>query len=133
MPIDPEDLYSAAQTLNGTKPSLVSDEVCGRTMINRMYYAAYLATRDAVRRQLRISRFDVSHTALADTLADAADSDVRDLGLRLQYLKLAREDADYRPHLNMPLWVAGLYLDDARFVLDNVRRLIGRFPPIQRR
>lgn len=133
MAIDPEDLYRAAQVLNGIKPPLVSDEVCGRTMINRMYYAAYLATREALRRQLKTKRFDVTHTTLANTLANAGDSDVRDLGLRLQYLKEAREDADYKPHLQMPLWVAALYLLDARFVLDNVSRLVGRFPPIQSR
>jgi hypothetical protein len=51
MPIRPEHLFDAAQKLNALKPPLVSDEVCARTMANRAYYAAYLATREALRVQ----------------------------------------------------------------------------------
>jgi hypothetical protein len=133
MPIKPEDFYVAAQDLNGMQPPLVSDEVCGRTMLNRMYYAAYLNTREAVRAQLGVRTFDVSHTSLAETLMKAADPDVRELGSRLLALKRAREDADYRPHLSVTKTVAALHLDNARFVLNNAGRLVGRFPLIRAR
>jgi len=133
MPIDPGDLYVAASDLNQMKPPLVSDEVCGRTMVNRMYYAAYLATRDAVRTQLQDARFKVTHTAHAETLARSSDPDVRKLGSRLVALKASREEADYEPQALITRFDAGLQLLDARFVLDDVRRLKQRFPRIPRR
>lgn len=49
MTIRPESLFEAAQALNRLRPPLVSDEVCARTMANRMYYAAYHAVREAIR------------------------------------------------------------------------------------
>jgi hypothetical protein len=133
MPIDPEDLYAAAQNLNRMKPPLVSDEVCGRTMVNRMYYAAYLATREAVRRKLQDSSFDASHTTVAETLARAADREVRELGSRLVVLKALREEADYKTQAVITKSDAGLHLMNARFVLDNVDGLAGRFPRMRRR
>ena len=90
MPVKPEEFYLASQNLNRMKPPLVSDEVCGRTMLNRMYCAAYLATREALRRHLGNPSFDVAHTALSAILAKAADPAVRDIGTRLGVLRLAR-------------------------------------------
>ena len=133
MPIDPEDLYTAAQNLNRMKPPLVSDEVCARTMLNRMYYAAYLATREAIRAQSSDSAFDVTHRALAATLMQAGDWEVQALGTRLRNLKDAREHADYQPHGVVSKLAASLRLDGARFVLGNARRLAGRFPQIRAR
>lgn len=133
MPIDPEDLYVAAQNLSRMKPPLVSDEVCARTMLNRMYYAAYLATREAVRVQRNDPSFDVTHATLTKALMTAADVEVKDIGSRLRALKSARESADYKPQHTVTRMVASLHLDHARHVLDNVARLAGRLPPIQRR
>ena len=133
MPVEPEDLYRAAVSLDRLRPPLVSDEVCARTMINRMYYAAYLATRDAIRAQLNTPGFDVTHGALAETLARSADPDVRAIGSRLQILKAAREDSDYKPHVAITKFIASLHLLDARFILDIVGRLNGRFPLMRRR
>lgn len=133
MPIEPEDLYRAALGLNRLKPTLVSDEVCARTMVNRMYYAAYLATRDAIRAQLNTPGFDVTHGTLAETLENAAGPDVRAVGSRLRILKAAREDSDYKPHMSITKFIASLHLVDAQYVLDNVGRLSGRFPLIHRR
>lgn len=133
MPIEPGDLFGAAQQLNRMKPPLVSDEVCARTMLNRMYYAAYLATREAVRAQLKDPKFDVSHKALAKALMSSPDAEVKEVGSRLWALKDAREDADYQPHVAVSRTVASLHMAHARFVLDHVDRLTGRFPPIQRR
>jgi hypothetical protein len=115
------------------RPPLVSDEVCGRTMMNRMYYAAYLETREAIRTQLGVRTFDVGHTSLAETLTKAADPRVRVIGTRLLALKRAREIADYQPHRRFPKAVAALHMDNARFVLDNAGKLTGRFPLIRAR
>ncbi|HET7233512.1 MAG TPA: hypothetical protein VFJ16_26105 [Longimicrobium sp.] len=133
MPVKPEEFYLASQNLNLMKPPLVSDEVCGRTMLNRMYYAAYLATREALRRHLGNPRFDVAHTALSATLANAADPDVRDLGTQLGVLRVAREEADYQPDREITKWRAALHLPDARHVVNNASRLAARFPQIRPR
>ena len=133
MPIRPDEFYQAARDLNQMKPPLVSDEVCGRTMLNRIYYAAYLATREAVRKQLGNPRFNVTHSALATTLENAADPDVSALGSRLAVLKSARERSDYQPHVSISRAFAALRLADARYVLDNAARLARRFPHIQGR
>ena len=115
------------------KPPLVSDEICARTMLNRMYYAAYLAIREAIRAQFSDPRFDVTHVALTDALMKAADPDVNAVGTRLRKLRRDRERSDYKPHLAVPKTLASIRLADARFVLDNVGRLTGRFPPMRRR
>lgn len=133
MSIRAEELYLAAQNLNRMRPPLVSDEVCGRTMLNRMYYAAYLATREAIRVQLGNPTFDVTHAALANTLMQSADPDVQALGSRLHVLKTVREIADYHPHVGITKSSAALRLVDARFVLDSVSRLAARFPLIRAR
>lgn len=133
MPIRPDEFYQAARNLNELKPPLVSDEVCARTMLNRMYYAAYLATREAVRNHLGNPRFNVTHTALATALAEAADPAVSALGSRLALLKTAREQSDYQPHLSITRGFAALHLVNARYVLDNASRLVGRFPYIKGR
>jgi len=133
MPIEAEDLYRAAQALDRMKPPLVSDEICARTMINRMYYAAYLATREAVRAQFGNPSFDVAHRTLAETLEASADPDVSEIGSRLRILKAVREDADYRLYMRVTRFLASLHLADARFVLENAMRLKGRFPLIRAR
>lgn len=115
------------------KPPLVSDEVCARTMVNRMYYAAYLATREALRVQFRNPTLDVNHRTLAETLALASDPEVRAIGSRLRVLKSAREESDYQPHSVMTKPIAALHLLDARFVLENVGRLTGRYPRVRTR
>ena len=133
MAIHPEDFFSAATALNQSHPPLVSDEVCARTMAGRMYYAAYLATRDALRAQFRTPSFDITHAALAFALIRAHDSDVQSIGARLQALRRLRERADYKPHHHITRAAAAIQLANARFVLDNVGRLVGRFPPVRRR
>jgi len=133
MPIEAKDLFAAAQALNRMKPPLVSDEVCARTMANRMYYAAYLATREAVRTQLGNPGFDVNHATLAESLSTAQDADVRAIGTRLQVLKALREVADYKPHRSVAKPHVALQLVSAEYVLDNVARLAGRFPHLQGR
>lgn len=133
MAIRPDALFQAARDLNRMKPPLVSDEVCARTMLNRMYYAAYLATREAIRNQLRNPSFDVTHTTLANTLADATDFDVSALGSRLALLKTAREESDYQPDVSITKAAAALHLAHARHVLENADRLAKRFPDVRGR
>ncbi len=133
MSIRPDDFFMAAQALNRLKPPLVSDEVCARTMAGRMYYAAYLATREAIRAQTGIHDFDVGHGALITALRHASDGDVRTLGRRLSTLRRLRERADYKPHRHVTKTAVALRLADARSVLDNAGRLAGRFPQIRAR
>lgn len=133
MPTKPDELYAAAQRLNELKPPLISDEVCARTMLNRMYYAAYLATREAIRSQLKNAAFDVGHQTLSDTLYAATDPEVREIGSCLQVLRTAREKSDYKLHLGISKAVAALHLMNAQFVLERVGKLSGRFPPVRPR
>jgi hypothetical protein len=130
MPITPEDFFAAALALNRLEPPPVSDEVCARTMAGRIYYAAYLATREAIRQQLGKGDFDVSHTALVAELRHARDEDVREVGARLRTLKRLRDSADYKPHCRLTKLSVALRMRDARFVLDEVGKLRGRFPQI---
>jgi hypothetical protein len=91
MPIRPEEFYAAAQELNRLRPPLISDEVCARTMSSRMYYAAYLAVREAIRAQVGDRTFDTTHTSLVRALTHAADPEVQAVGARLKRLKTIRE------------------------------------------
>jgi hypothetical protein len=133
MTIKPKDLFEAAQALNRLLPPLVSDEVCARTMANRMYYAAYHAVREAIRSHLGNPRFDVTHSALVGALTQAPDEDVRRLGRRLDRLRANRVASDYRLDETLTKFVIAVHLSDARYVLDNVGRLARRFPRIQAR
>jgi len=56
-------------------------------MANRMYYAAYLEVREAIRAQTGDQTFDATHTALAAALARAVDPGVQAVGARLESLK----------------------------------------------
>lgn len=133
MPIRPDDFFAAAVALNRLKPPLVSDEVCARTMAGRMYYAAYLATREAIREQIGIRELDVGHSALIAALKHTPDTDVQVVGTRLLALKRLRERADYRPHHHMTKLAVALRMADAQFVLENVPGLRGRLPSVQQR
>lgn len=133
MPIKPEEFYEAAQALNRLRPPLVSDEVCARTMANRMYYAAYLKVREAIRTQTGNPTFDATHTALVAAFARAPDPEVKAVGVRLRRLKTIREHSDYKVEQSISKLGAALHLDDARYVLDTVKRLRGRFPAVRGR
>lgn len=133
MPIKPEQLFEAALALNRLRPPLVSDEVCARTMANRMYYAAYHAIREAIRAHRTNAGFDVTHTSLETALNEAPDPDVRDFGLRFSRLKEIREAADYKASDTVSKLRAAMHLGDAKFVLDNARQLSVRFPPMRAR
>jgi hypothetical protein len=130
MPIRPEHLFDAAQKLNALKPPLVSEEVCARTMANRAYYAAYLATREALRVQYANPGFDVTHRSLTSHLTRAGDPRVREIGSRLKMLRRMREISDYQPTSTVSRLHVALHLADARYVLDRVDRLVGRLPVI---
>jgi uncharacterized protein (UPF0332 family) len=131
MPIRPTDLYDAAKQLDTLNPTLVGDEVCARTIANRAYYAAYLATREALRTQYRNPNFDVHHGTLAAELERSAHADVSAVGTSLKTLRAHRETSDYKPHIaiNRRLLVP-LLLSEAKDVLDKVANAVGRFPAV---
>jgi hypothetical protein len=131
MPIRPEDLYDAARQLDQLSPTLVSDEVCGRTIANRAYYAAFLATREALRAQYRNPRFDVQHTLLAVALENSGNPLVSGLGTSLKSLKLQRENADYQPHAAFDKrFLVPLLLSQAKDILEKLPRAMGSLPVI---
>lgn len=131
MPIRPEDLYAAARQLDRIDPTLVSDEVCGRTIANRAYYAAYLAIREALRTQYGDPRFDVQHTRLASALEKSGDPRVSDVGTMLKFLRLQREKADYRPNAAFDSqFLVPLLLSRAKEILELLPRAAGSFPVI---
>ncbi len=133
MPIRPEEFYAAAKALNRLRPPLISDEVCARTMSSRMYYAAYLAIREAIRVQVGDLTFDTTLTSLLRALTHAADPEVRAVGARLKRLKTIREDSDYHVERSISMITAALHLGHAQYVLDNAQGLMGRFPPVRGR
>ena len=131
MPIRSEDLYAAARQLDRLRPTLVSDEVCGRTIANRAYYAAFMATREALRAQYGNPRFDVKHTRLVAALEGSRNPLVSGLGASLRTLKLHREKADYQPHVAFDRdRLVPLLLSQARDVLEKLPRAVGSFPVI---
>lgn len=133
MTITPEALFEAAQALNRRRPPLVSDEVCARTMANRMYYAAFHAVREALRSRLGNPALDLTHSALVGALMQAPDEEVRRLGRRLNRLWVNRVASDYRLDQTLTKFMIAVHLSDARYVLDNARRLAQRFPHIRGR
>lgn len=131
MPIRPEDLHAAARQLDRISSPLVSEEVCGRTIANRAYYAAFLATREALRTQYGNPRFDVRHTRLAEALENSRDPLVSDLGTSLKILKAHREIADYRPNAAFDSrLLVPLLLFQAGDILEKLPRAVGSFPVI---
>lgn len=131
MPIRSEDLYAAARQLDRLRPTLMNDEVCGRTIANRAYYAAFLATREALRAQYGNPRFDVHHARLVAAFENSGNPLVSSLGVTLKSLKQQRETADYQPHVAFDRRrLVPIVLAQAKDVLEKLPRAAGSFPVI---
>ncbi|HEV7590398.1 MAG TPA: hypothetical protein VGO40_19970 [Longimicrobium sp.] len=120
--IDPADLLAAAKELSNSKKPLVNDEVCARTAANRAYYAAYLVTREEIRKQYGNPKYDVHHAPLSTGLSQNAATAT--LGSRLAALRLQRNDADYHPtDLTVNRLTVALRLKDAEYVIENASKV----------
>ncbi len=60
-----------------------------------------------------------------------ADPLIRDIGVKLDRMRLRRVDADYKLRRPFPERKADDTLDDAQFVFDNLPTARDRFPPIR--
>ena len=133
MPIAPKDFWQVARDLHN-RVALPADEPCHRTVIGRAYYAAYLATREAVRQRYNDPNFDVHHQTLADALKGNADPDVADIGARLDRLFHTRSRADYRMRERIDALTAGLMVSSSEHVIASLPGIQSRIPKgIQRR
>lgn len=132
MAITPRDFLTAAEDLEEGR-CIAADEPRARTVIGRMYYAAFLEVREVIRGVTRNRAFDAHHEVLSKTLAGAADPDVADLGIRLDQLRLARNDSDYHPQRHVDRNRARLQMINARRILARARGLGHRFPSVPSR
>lgn len=94
MPFDPHHFGVVASNLSRQLPC--TGEAAYRTIAGRVYYASYLATREAIRVRHGLSDdYRPGHEDLCNQLATFADTEVRDLGNRLNSLRMMRVKADY--------------------------------------
>src|SRR4051812_25390742 len=96
MPFLPDEFQAVAKRLSANQ--LPTGEGRYRTIAGRAYYAACLATREALRRTHRMGDdYDPGHEPISNALAAVAgDPDVRKLGNLLNTLRLKRLLADYK-------------------------------------
>lgn len=97
MPLRPEGVLEIARALKERRPAS-SGEPLFRAIVGRAYYAAYLATCDAIcaRYRYQLDSY-LPHEAVSQTLAGyQPEPDVRKIGNWLDQLRLLRIDADYK-------------------------------------
>lgn len=127
MPITPDSFCDVAEEIYNRR-KLTDGEPIERTVAGRAYYAAYLATREAVRAAYGNPTFDVDHKVLAHTLKKSVDSDIADVGTRLDSLRAQRARADYRLNETLSRSDAGLCLVNSRAVLAKLPAIISKMP-----
>jgi uncharacterized protein (UPF0332 family) len=129
MPIEPKSFCEVAQQLNASTPP--TGEPCFRTAIGRAYYAAYLATRAALRSQFNAPTLDVGHSVLVNALRfDAPDQQVRKIGSLLASMRERRERADYEPEDTLTYAEAQQAVRESQFVLTKLLSVRGRLPRV---
>jgi uncharacterized protein (UPF0332 family) len=130
MSIDPGDYYRAAEQLSRRQPLV--DEVRHRTVAGRAYYAAFLATRDAIKRVHHLGEeYSPRHDTFCDQLARyRTEPEVSKLGHRLHALRLRRVEADYKLRATVREDDADLSMEDADSILRALPGLEARLPRI---
>ncbi len=133
MAIAPDDFLQAAEDLdNGV--CIEADEPRARTICGRLYYASYLAVREAIRDELNDPGFDPrGHKVLSKTLKSASDPEVSQLGSALDQLRKKRDTSDYYLSRSVPPNDATLQLINARHVVGRAAGLASQFPTIPRK
>jgi hypothetical protein len=102
VPFRPEDFLAAARKIS-LNEVLPSGEARYRTIAGRSYYAAYLATCEAIIIQHKLpDGAYLPHATVSETLAAyEKDIDVKKLGGDLNSLRLLRIRADYRCRMEL--------------------------------
>jgi len=117
---------------------LPTGEARDRTIAGRSYYAAYLATCDAIcaLHRLPLDAY-LPHETVSDTLAAyVADPDVKKLGTLLGTLRHLRHHADYIRQKNLLEQQsddAVDYAQDVFTLLPTVATKLPRIDPVERR
>jgi uncharacterized protein (UPF0332 family) len=122
MPTRPEDFLAAAKEIQAKKP-VSADESRARTVVARGYYAAYHATREAIRKELGDPRWNIQHWPLASALKGATDPAVKEVGELLNELRELRARSDYKLDRTVTCLESSLRLKDVETVLERVPKI----------
>jgi hypothetical protein len=124
MSFAPGAFYVIAERLFVGMPIDKTDAHCNRTVAGRLYYAAYLATRDTLRTLKGNPDYNLDHEPLTQFLRFVVkDTWVQHYGELLEELRQIRVQSDYRLSLTVDRGDVGLRLRDAKYVLDNQAEL----------
>lgn len=139
MPIAPAAFYDVASRMHFARALDYSKEECPRTAAGRLYYAAFLATRDSFRLLTGDPAYHLEHKPLADFLRYRVDDEwVERFGQMLEELRRLRVESDYHPERTVAGTTVGLRLRDAEWLVnsqgDLQKHLRGvRLPPSDHR
>lgn len=130
MPIQPDIFQEVAKKLN--EHQLPTGEGKYRTVAGRAYYAAYLATRDAVKLLHTMGDdYSPSHEAFSQALAAyQSDPEVSKLGHMLNGLRLRRVRADYKLTLTLNEADAEAAIDETKDLLELLPKVATKLPRI---
>ena len=124
MAFDVNEFLAIAQKLQFDSGTHSKDEATIRTTAGRMYYAAYLATRESLRFISGDPAYDINHSALVSFLERQTHApSVTKVGSLLRELLKQRKNADYYPDRVMDYRVVGMKLKDAAAVLQSQSQL----------
>lgn len=131
MTFSPEEFHRVAADLQGLK--VPTGEGRYRTISGRAYYSAYLATCRALCRTHGFSANSFfPHQLVSDTLASyQSDADVKTVGTLLHGLRLSRIHADYRLGDELEEDTSDDSVDDAKTLLEVLRRAEPKLPRIE--
>lgn len=116
MAFDPRKFLALAKDLY-TEGSRTGDEARLRSAVSRAYYSAFLLLREAIRTERSAPRLHIEHERLARDLKVAtSDLDVQEIGQRLDGLRSARGDADYKMGERPTPMKVGLMVNDAEWI-----------------
>lgn len=126
MPFDVTQFLDIAKKLQFDQKVSSADAATIRTTAGRMYYAAYLATRESLRDVSGDPNYDLNHSALIAFLERQTDSDIAELGTILRELMRQRKMADYHPERDLEYRQVGTRLRDADYVLAGQPKIRAR-------
>lgn len=135
MTFSPSHFYGIAERLQVGRPIAVGEEATSRTVAGRIYYAAFIATRETLRTMNKNPSYHPGHEPLTQFLKTyPGEPEVQKVGERLEGLRKQRQNADYELELVVGSRAVGTSMQDAKAVLDAQPLLlaklsISRFPP----
>jgi hypothetical protein len=133
----PADFLSLAEKLQFALPIDYKSAATVRATAGRMYYAAYLETRESFRALTGNPEYAIDHTPLSFFLRITVKNDwVNEYGEMLEELRQLRTDSDYRLARMVRSHDVGLKFKDAKFIVANQSILRSRLsnvtlPPSQ--